>query len=105
MLVGFAELDLKCADSSACPAAESLPAGALMVPPNPPGLKLGTAIASAPNAITPMASGIAGLRTILAATRPQRPALPLPALVLLGQKALRPKTARSAGSRVRPASS
>ena len=52
-----------------------------------------------------MASGIAGLRTMRAATRPHRPALPVPARVLLGQNAARPNTASSAGSRVSPASS
>jgi hypothetical protein len=36
--VGLAELAGKCLASSAVPAAESVPAGALMEPPNPPGL-------------------------------------------------------------------
>ena len=51
----------------------------------------------------PMVSGTAGRRTIRVATRPHRPALPVPARVWLGQNAARPNTASSAGSSVSPA--
>ena len=47
----------------------------------------------------------AGRLTIRTATRPQTPAFPVPAWVLLGQNTARPKTASSAGSSVSPARS
>ncbi len=95
----------KCLASNAWPAAESVPAGALRVPPNPAALYPVTAKASAPKMTTPVISAAAGRRTTRAATRPQMPTLPVPARVLVGQNAARPKMASSAGSRVSPASS
>src|SRR5207344_1128819 len=95
----------KWADRSAAPAAESDPDGALVFPPNPAAVYAVTANARPPNATRPVTSVGTGWLTIRTETRPQTPALPVPAWVLLGQNTARPKTAISAGSRVSPASS
>src|SRR6201996_4109978 len=103
-LVGLALLDGKCLVSRACPAAESVPLGALRVPPKPAGLYAVTATARAPNTTTPVMSAAAGRLTIRVASRPHTPTLPVPSRVRVGQDAARPEMASSAGSRVSPAS-
>src|SRR5579859_3955400 len=104
-LVGLADEDGKYLASRFCPAAESLPAGAEMVPPNPALLYAVTPIDSAPKAMTPISSATAGRLTTRVATLPHRPAEEVPGFGFDGQKAALPKIASSAGSRVSPASS
>ena len=101
----MADEDGKYLASRFCPAAESLPAGAEMVPPNPALLYPVTATDSAPNAMTPISSATAGRLTTRVATLPHRPAEEVPGLGFDGQKAALPKIASNAGSRVSPASS
>src|SRR4051795_2715038 len=105
MLVGLALVFGKWADKMAAPAAESEPDGALVCPPNPDAVFALAAMARPPNTIRPVTRVGTGWRMIRTATRPQTPALPEPAWVLLGQNAARPKMASSAGSSVSPASS
>src|SRR6266702_7444257 len=105
MFVGLADVCGKWADRIAAPAAESVPAGAVVLPPNPAAVFALTATARPPNTSTPTIRVRAGRRTILTETRPQTPALPAPAWVLLGQNTARPQPASSAGSSVSPARS
>ena len=105
MFVGLALVFGKWAERIAAPAAESEPDGALVFPPNPAAVYAVTANARPPNTTRPATRVGAGWRTIRTETRPQTPALPVPAWVLLGQNTARPKMASSAGSRVSPASS
>ena len=101
----MAAVDGKYLFSRVVPAAESVPAGAEMVPPNPALWYPVTADASAPNTITPTVSATAGRLTMRAAIRPHAPLVAPPGLGLDGQNAARPKIASSAGSSVRPATS
>ena len=105
MFVGLALVFGKWADRIAPPAAESEPDGALVCPPNPAAVYPVTAKARPPNTTRPVTRVGTGWRMMRTATRPQTPALPAPAWVLLGQNTARPKMASSAGSRVSPASS
>src|SRR5260370_26499147 len=104
VFVGLADVFGKWADGGAVPAAESEPVGALVLPPSPAGVFALTATARPPNTTRPAMRVGAGRLTIRTATRPQTPALPVPAWVLLGQNTARPKMASSAGSSVSPAS-
>src|SRR6266480_6589491 len=103
MLVGLALVFGKWAERIAAPAAESVPDGALVCPPNPAAVYALAATARPPNTTRPATRVGAGWRTIRTETRPQTPVLPVPAWVLLGQNTARPKMAISAGSRVSPA--
>src|SRR6516165_9145478 len=105
MLVGLALVFGKWAARILAPAAESEPAGAVVSPPKPAGVYAVTANARPPNTTRPAVRVGTGWRTIRDETRPQTPVFPVPVWVLLGQKTARPKTASSAGSRVRPAKS
>ena len=77
MLVGFADDCGKYLASRAVPLAESVPDGAVVVPPNPLALYPMEVSASRPKNTTPIASVGTGWRTTRAATRPQTPLPPL----------------------------
>src|SRR5215467_6696788 len=93
MFVGLALVFGKWAHKIAEPAAESEPDGALVCPPNPADVFAVTARARPPNTTRPATRVATGRLMIRTETRPQTPALPAPAWVLLGQNTARPKMA------------
>jgi hypothetical protein len=104
-MVGLTAVCGKCRASSALPAPESVPAGAVTAPPNPAATYPAEATASAPKMTRPPARVSTGRRTIRAQTRPHHPARPAPGLTEEGQKAAGPTIASRAGSSVSPAMS
>jgi hypothetical protein len=99
--VGLAAVVGKYLLSSAVPAAESVPAGAKMVPPKPAALYAVTATDRPPKISTPMTSAATGRLTTRPAIRPHTPAVAEPALFLVGQNTAQPIAAPRSLSRPR----
>src|SRR5262249_26023262 len=76
--VGLADDCGKYLVSCACPAAESLPGGGVVLPPKPPALYPVTPTASAPKNTSPMSSVGIGCLTIRPATEPHTPVFHAP---------------------------